>query len=85
MLYEQTDYPLREFEDFANDYLEGLENDPVNGLKGEIEIFDMLKIPNSIPIDYMHMVCLGIFKNFLKLWFDPINKKEDYYIGNFFN
>lgn len=81
MIYEQTDYPLRENEDFENDYVDGTENDPVNGLKGGIKIFDMINVPDSIPIDYMHMVCLGIFKNLLKLWFDPLNKKEDYYIG----
>ncbi|CAF0945088.1 unnamed protein product [Brachionus calyciflorus] len=67
MLYEQTDYPLRNNDDFRSDYQDGTDIETVNGLKGDIELSDMIILPNSVPIDYMHMVCLGIFKNLLKL------------------
>ncbi len=66
------------FENYANI---ADENEPVNGLKGPIEILKNIPLPDSIPIDYMHLVCLGIFKSILSHWFDSTNNKEKFYIG----
>ena len=46
MLYEQTDYPLRKSDDFRSDFLDGTDIEPVNGLKGIIELSDMIILPN---------------------------------------
>ncbi|RNA21088.1 hypothetical protein BpHYR1_019043, partial [Brachionus plicatilis] len=81
MTYSQKDYSLRSKETFEFDSQIGTEKLLENGIKGKIAISKKLHLPNSIPIDYMHLVCLGIFKSILNNWFDSSNHKEDFYIG----
>ena len=66
---------------FENDAKISDDNQPENGLKGPIEISKSIYLPDSIPIDYMHLICLGIFKSILNHWFNSTYHKEKYYIG----
>lgn len=81
MIYFQKDFPLRTKEMFENDAINANVNEPVNGLKGPIKISKIISLPDSIPIDYMHLVCLGLFKSILGHWFDSSNNKQKFYIG----
>ncbi|RNA06260.1 hypothetical protein BpHYR1_004370 [Brachionus plicatilis] len=81
MTYSQKNYPLRSKETFEFDSQIDTEKLPENGIKGIIAISKKLHLPDSIPIDYMHLVCFGIFKSILNNWFDSSNHKEDFYIG----
>ena len=83
MTYSQKNYPLRTKEDYESDALLGTEKEPENGLKGTIAISDILDLPKSIPIDYMHLTCLGLFKSILKHWFESTYHNKDFYIGKF--
>ena len=56
MTYSQKYFPLRTKENFETDAWLGNEIEPENGLKGCIEISEILELPNGIPIDYMHLV-----------------------------
>lgn len=52
------------------------------GVKGispaiTFDYFDMVK---SFGLDYMHCVCLGIFRNLHEFWFNPKMKHESYII-----
>ena len=51
------------------------------GIKGKAGISSYIEFPNGIPIDYMHLVCLGLFKSLFKKWFDSKNKAEQFYFG----
>ena len=81
MIYPLKDYPLRTNEMFESDAIDADDNQPENGLKGPIEISKSINLPESIPIDYMHLVCLGLFKSILNHWFNSTNHKEKFYIG----
>lgn len=81
MLYDQKVYELRDSISYQTDAEHGTEEDPVNGLKGKIKLSRIIDIPMAFPIDYMHLICLGLFKNLLTKWFDKSNSKKEYYIG----
>lgn len=81
MLYLQNEYEPRTNESFENDADVGTFSEPENGIKGKILLSQAINLPNAIPLDYMHLVCLGIFKSLLLKWFDSSSKNE-YFIGN---
>ncbi len=56
---------------------------PVFGVKGRSVFSKDLQLPQCIPIDYMHAVLEGVFKNLMKSWFDSSNHGERYYIGRY--
>lgn len=61
--FEKTDCPVRTHLSFANQ----------SQKKYHIGITDVLKLPNfnvikNIPLDYMHLVCLGVVKKLIFMW-----------------
>lgn len=55
---------------------------PKYGLKGSVILSEIIEFPNSFPLDYMHLLCLGLFKRIMGSWFDSVNNKMEFYIGN---
>lgn len=41
--------------------------------------FSMIR---GCPIDYMHSVCIGVVPYIMNIWFNPIYKNKDYYLGD---
>lgn len=52
--------------------------EPQCGVKGKCLLGEHLESPECIPIDYMHSVLEGVFKQLMKLWFDPKFHSEQY-------
>lgn len=54
----------------------------VNGVKGFscLTGFKNIDIVRSIAVDYMHGALLGVTKNLLSFWLDPINHQKSFYI-----
>lgn len=48
------------------------------GIKGSSVLSNHLHIPECIPIDYMHSVLEGVFKQLMKLWFGPSFRSEPF-------
>lgn len=80
-LYCQTDFELRDHEHFVVRGIEADSEGTTDGIHGSTILSEFLYLPNSIPIDYMHLLCLGLFKNILKNFFCSSNHKELFYIG----
>lgn len=74
-------YELRSHENMVRIYAQ-LKNEPIKGVKRmscmvAANGFDLI---NSVSIDYMHCVLLGIMKKLLNLWLDSTNHNMPYYI-----
>ena len=52
-----------------------------NGILGPVKISQLIKLPGGAPIDSMHALDLGLFKNLNELFFNSDNKKEPFYLG----
>lgn len=57
------------------DFLGADAKDSINGVKASspLMLFDDIDIINSLPIDFMHGICLGIVKDLIEIW---IGKKR---------
>lgn len=82
MIYSQNNFDARSTESFNASALIGTENLPRYGIRGKTKLSEFINFPDSLPIDYMHLLCLGIFKNIFKKWFDSKNKQSKFYIGS---
>ena len=51
---------------------------PQYGVKGRSILSEFIEFPSCIPIDYMHSVLEGVYKNLMKMWFDPRFHSEPY-------
>ena len=51
------------------------------GIFGPVLINKFVKFPEGFPLESMHALDLGLFKNFNNLFFHPTNKHERYYLG----
>ena len=56
-------------------------NPSCKGIFGPITISNVVKLPAAFPLEAMHAICLGIFKNFNLLFFSSQNKEAAYYLG----
>lgn len=52
----------------------------VYGVKGysPLHLIHSFRIPEFVPIDYMHCVLLGVIKRLAKLWFESTHHKNDW-------
>ena len=48
------------------------------GVKGYSLLSKFLSFPQSIPLDYMHSVLEGVYKQLMKFWFEPRFHSEPY-------
>jgi hypothetical protein len=80
LIFDLEDYPLRTAQSFIDDGNLAKPNSPVNGILGPTLISKYVPL-NFTPLDYMHLICLGIFKHILILLFDSSNSNETYYLG----
>ena len=48
-----------------------------------LHIVNSFRIPECVPIDYMHSVLLGIARKLSKLWFDSSSHKNYRMVQNF--
>ena len=48
------------------------------GVKGVSVLSEYIEFPQCIPIDYLHSVLEGVFKQLMKLWFTPTYHSEPY-------
>lgn len=56
-------------------------NQVVKGIKGTSLLSSVLDLVDSVPVDYMHTVLLGVVKLLLTRWFDSTNHNEPFYLG----
>ena len=56
-------------------------NQVVKGIKGYSPLSPILNLVDSIVVDYMHTVLLGVVKLLLTRWFDTSNHNEPFYLG----
>ena len=53
-------------------------NSPQYGVKGKSILGEHIELPQCVPIDYMHAVLEGVFKQLMKLWFGPNHHQEPF-------
>ena len=56
-------------------------NEPFKGIKERAFISNWITIPDSVILDYMHLSCIGAFKQIFNNLFDSTNHKKGFYIG----
>jgi hypothetical protein len=91
-----TNYELRDHESYlscAKNVVEGKEIDTLGsnsylksaskGIFGPVSINKFVKFPDAFPLESMHGLDLGLFKNFNHLFFYQANKNKPYYKGSF--
>ena len=61
----------------------GTEAFPYFGVKGYSPLIDIIMLPDQLPIEYMHLICLGVFKTISKRLFSPKFSRLSCFIGNF--
>ncbi len=48
------------------------------GVKGKSILAEYIDFPQCVPVDYMHSILEGVFKQLMKLWFSPNFYQEPY-------
>ena len=43
-----------------------------------LHVVDSFRIPERVPVDYMHVVLLGVARKLSKLWFNSSSHKNDW-------
>lgn len=79
-LFDTVDYEKRTHQDYIEDALIGTYDDPEFGIRGPTELTRAIMLPDGLPIDYMHLICLGI--SLLNYWLNSKYDNELFYIGN---
>jgi hypothetical protein len=70
-IFENEKYEDKTLEVYEQGFIEGTHDVPYLGIRGKPLIADFIPFPEGVPCDYMHLVCLGIFKGLMKKWFIP--------------
>ncbi|KAK3729723.1 hypothetical protein QZH41_002051 [Actinostola sp. cb2023] len=76
---------LRNAQEVLQNCFQALEdNASVNGFKAPSPLTQLpsFSIPESVAIDYMHSVCLGVVKTLVGLWFASTCSDKPWYCGN---
>ena len=74
MIYPQMNCRLRTHNDYVNHAKEAHETgSKIMGIKGPTYLSHIFELPDSLPCDYMHLICLGLFRHILHKWFDSKN------------
>ena len=62
---------------------ESKKNETIHGIKGHSVLSSLphFDIVNSVALDYMHQILLGITRSLMKCWFASENHKEAWYCG----
>jgi hypothetical protein len=58
-----------------------LQNPASKGIYGPIRISDFVELPAAFPLESMHAICLGIFKQYNCFFFSTFYKNEQFYLG----
>ncbi len=53
-------------------------NAPQCGVKGTCVLGEYVEFPQCVPIDYMHSILEGVFKQLMKFWFNPNFHSQPY-------
>ena len=68
-VYEDSSYEEKTIEIYERGFLEGTDKDPYV-VKGTLIISRYIQFPHGVMLDYMHLICLGLFKSLMKKWFE---------------
>ncbi len=58
-----------------------LQKPACKGIFGPINLTNHVKVPAAFPLEGMHAICLGIFKQYNYFFFSTRYKDELYYLG----
>jgi hypothetical protein len=61
-----------------------LQNPACKGIFGPINLSKLVKLPAAFPLESMHAICLGIFKQYNYFFFSTYYKDEPFYLGLIF-
>ena len=53
-------------------------NTPLYGVKGRSILGEHVDFPQCVPIDYMHSILEGVFKQLMKFWFNSKFHSQPY-------
>ena len=81
MIYPDIDCQERTDCDYKRHYGKGTDASHYKGVKSHVKIARIINVPNSVPLDYMHLVLLGLLRNYAKHFFNSSNSDKNYYIG----
>ncbi|XP_049925967.1 uncharacterized protein LOC126405952 isoform X2 [Epinephelus moara] len=81
--YDEEKQEARSDEMFKDNAMQAEDSDPKNGVKGfsllsELPLFDI--VFGFVP-EYLHSVLLGVSKQLVFLWLDPVNSMKPWYVG----
>jgi hypothetical protein len=51
---------------------QGTDKKPSHGIRSQVKIAYSMNLPDGLPIDYMHLVLLGMFKKLGMIYFKNI-------------
>lgn len=76
-------FQIRNMEFYIKCQERGTENLPYYGVKGYSPLIKIIMLPEQLPIDYMHLICLGIFKALCMRLFSAKFSGCSFFIGKF--
>ena len=81
MAYKNIKSPAKTKELYEQGFLVGTASVPFKGIRGKPAISTSIDFPDGVLIDYMHLVCLGLFRTFFALWFGQKHSRRAFYLG----
>ena len=83
VIFPNQPVTLRTNEHYKNAIAYANEKNIIFGIKKSNIITQSMNVPFASKIDYMHLLCCGIFVMLLNKWFTKSKGGGDYYIGNY--